>query len=140
MDCRSFTKFLYVLLISTTSSCIVFKREHIWNTRSYLIIRSCFFHLHHINQINKFMPRKIRERVVNSLVTPILHYCNSLLRGTMDKNFIRLQLVPNAATKLIVRCASMSALLRYSETSTGFLYRSGSFQGPGIGPQSCQQL
>ena len=55
------------------------------------IVRCCYFHIHHIGQINKFLPRQTRERVVNALVTSRLDYCNSLLYGTVDKNFARLQ-------------------------------------------------
>ena len=49
------------------------------------IVRCCYFHIHHIGQINKFLPRQTRERV-NALVTSRLDYCNSLLYGTADKN------------------------------------------------------
>ena len=55
------------------------------------IVRCCYFHIHHIGQINKFLPRQTRERVVNALVTLRLDYCNSLLYATVDKNFARLQ-------------------------------------------------
>ena len=54
-----------------------------------MIIRSCYFQLHHISQINKFLPRKTRERVVNVLITSRLDYCNSLLFGTMDYSVVR---------------------------------------------------
>ena len=53
------------------------------------IVRCCYSHIHHIGQINKFLSRQTRERVVNALVTPRLDYCNSLLYGTVDKNFVR---------------------------------------------------
>ena len=48
-------------------------------------VRCWYFHIHHIGQINKFLPRQTRERVVNALVTSRLDYCNSLLYGTVDK-------------------------------------------------------
>ena len=50
------------------------------------IVRCCYFHIHHIGQINKFLPRQTRESVVNALVTSRLDCCNSLLYGTADKN------------------------------------------------------
>ena len=43
------------------------------------IVRCCYYHIHHIGQINKFLPRSTRERVVNALVTSRLDYCNSML-------------------------------------------------------------
>ena len=72
------------------------------------IVRCCYFHIHHIGQINKFLPRQTREMVVNALVTLRLDYCNSLLYGTVDKNFARLQRLQNTATRLIKRVAKYS--------------------------------
>ena len=71
------------------------------------IVRCCYFHIHHIGQINKFLPRQTRERV-NILVTSRLDYCNSLLYGTVDKNFARLQRLQNTAARLIKRVAKYS--------------------------------
>lgn len=71
-------------------------------TNCSMIIRACYYHLHHVSQINKFLPRKTRERVINALVTSRLDYCNSLLYGTIDKNFARLQRVQNAAARIIM--------------------------------------
>ena len=72
------------------------------------IVRCCYFHIHHIGQINKFLPRQTRERVVNALVTSRLDYCNSLLYGTVDKNFARLQRLQNTAARLIMRVPKYS--------------------------------
>ena len=35
--------------------------------------------------------------VFNALMTSMLDYCNSLLYGTVDKNFVRLQRLPNTS-------------------------------------------
>ena len=72
------------------------------------IVRCCYFHIHHIGQINKFLPRQTRERVVNALVTSRLDYCNSLLYGTVDKNFARPQRLQNTAARLIMRVPKYS--------------------------------
>ena len=72
------------------------------------IVRCCYYHIHHIGQINKFLPRQTRERVVNALVTSRLHYCNILLYGTVDKNFARLQRLQNTAARLIMRVPKYS--------------------------------
>jgi len=63
------------------------------------IVRCCYFHIHHIGQINTFLRRQTRDRVVNTLVTPMLDYCNSLLYGTVDKNFVGLQRLQNTAAE-----------------------------------------
>ena len=46
------------------------------------IVKSCYFQLHHIARLNRYLPRKTKERVVNALVTSRLGYCNSLMHGT----------------------------------------------------------
>lgn len=84
-----------------------------------MIIRACYYHLHHISQINKFLLRKTRERVINALVTSRLDYCNSLLYGTIDKNFARLQRVQNAAARIIMVCPSATTSHQCSKTCTG---------------------
>ena len=65
------------------------------------IVRCCYFHIHHIGQINKFLPRQTRERVVNALVT-------SRLYGTVYKNFARVQRLQNTAARLIMRVPKYS--------------------------------
>ena len=72
------------------------------------IIRCCYFHTHHIGQINRFLPRQTRGRVVNALVTSRLDCCNSLLYATVDKNFARLQRLRNTAARLIMRVPNYS--------------------------------
>ena len=80
--------------------------QHIRNCAFTSIVRCCYFHIHHIGQINKFLPRQ--TRVVNALVTSRLDYCNSLLYGTVDKNFARLQRLQNTAARLIMCVAKYS--------------------------------
>ena len=46
------------------------------------VARCCYFHIHHIGPINKFLPTQTSERVVNALLTSRLDYGNSLLYDT----------------------------------------------------------
>ena len=59
----------------------------------------------HIGETNKFFARQPRERVVNSLVTPRLVCCNSLLYGAFDNNFAKFQ---NTAARMIMRVPKYS--------------------------------
>jgi len=72
------------------------------------IIRCRYFHIHRIGQINKFLPRQMGRGCSNALVTSRLEYCNSLLYGTVDKNFARLQHLQNTAARLIMRVPNYS--------------------------------
>ena len=59
------------------------------------IVQCCYFHIHHIGQINKFLPRQMRERV-NTLVTQgltivILCYMAQLTRTLPDYSVFKIQ-------------------------------------------------
>ena len=65
-------------------------------------VKSCYFQLHLIARISRYLPRKAKERVVNALVISRLDYCNSLMHGTTQHNLDKLQRVQNSAARLIV--------------------------------------
>ena len=67
-----------------------------------ILVKSCYFHMYHIGQIWKILPRKTIERVVNAMITSRIDYCNALLYGTSNKNLVKLQLLQNVAAKIIV--------------------------------------
>ena len=56
-----------------------------------ILLKSCYFHMYHIGQIRKFLPKKTIERVVNAMITSRIDYCNALLYGTSGKNLVKLQ-------------------------------------------------
>ena len=67
-----------------------------------ILLKSGYFHMYHIGQIRKFLPRKTIERVVNTMKTSRIDYRNSLLYGTSDKNLVKLQRLQNVAAKIII--------------------------------------
>ena len=67
------------------------------------IVSVCTFHLHHINQMSRYLPTMTKERVINAIITSRLDYCNSLLYGTTVNNIARLQRMHNSAARLILR-------------------------------------
>ena len=55
------------------------------------IVRCCYYHIHHIGKINKFLPRQTRERVVNALVTSrLLCYMAQLTRTLPDYSVFKI--------------------------------------------------
>ena len=72
------------------------------------IDRCCYFHIYYIGHINKFLSRQTREMVGNTLVTSRIDYFSSLLYGTVDKNFVRLERLQNIAARLIMRVPKYS--------------------------------
>jgi len=65
------------------------------------VTQSCFFHLRTISKIKPILTRSDLEKVTNALIFSRLDYCNSLLSGLDNKSISRLQLVQNAAARLL---------------------------------------
>lgn len=65
------------------------------------VVRTCFFHIRNIHRIRPILSTPNLHKVVNALISSRLDYCNALY-STLNKGSIyRLQLVQNAATRLI---------------------------------------
>lgn len=65
------------------------------------VVKSCFFQLRTIAKIKPILCFKDLERVINSLIFSRLDYCNSLYSGINQSSLARLQLVQNAAARLL---------------------------------------
>ncbi len=64
--------------------------------------RSALYHLRNIYKIRKCLSRSDTETLVHAYITSRLDYCNSLLIGLPDYLINDLQMVQNAAARLIV--------------------------------------
>lgn len=67
------------------------------------IVGSCNFHLRIIGKAREFLSETSCRDAVAALVTFRLDYCGSLLAGTSQHNFDRLQRVQNRAAGIITR-------------------------------------
>ncbi|KAI5106874.1 hypothetical protein C0J45_2512, partial [Silurus meridionalis] len=81
------------------------------------ITRIAFFHLRKIAKIRNMMSLQDAEKLVHAFVTSRLDYCNALLSGCSSKCINMLQLVQNAAARVLTRsrkyypCFNQSTLL-----------------------------
>ncbi len=65
------------------------------------VVRSCFFHLRHLAKVKNLLSTQSFEKVIHAFVTSRLDYCNSLYYGINQSSMERLQLVQNAAARIL---------------------------------------
>ncbi len=71
-------------------------KEHIAKTA-----RSCRFALHNIRKIRPFLTQHAAQLLVQALVISRLDYCNALLAGLPSNTIKPLQMIQNAAARLV---------------------------------------
>ena len=67
------------------------------------ICRACFLELRRIASIRRYLSKDAANRLVTSLVTSRLDYCNSVMAGQTSDQLSRLQRVQNNAARLVLR-------------------------------------
>lgn len=67
------------------------------------VARNASFSLYKIGKIRHFLDKSSTERLVHAFVTSRLDYCNSLFYGLPARDLGRLQLVQNAAARLVTK-------------------------------------
>ncbi|TWW57645.1 hypothetical protein D4764_07G0003640 [Takifugu flavidus] len=93
--------------ISLTSSLsvrnlgVTFDQNLFFNSHIKTVSRSAFFHLRNITKIRKLLTRHDAEKLVHAFVTSRLDYCNSLLSGCPNSSLRSLQLIQNAAARVL---------------------------------------
>ncbi len=76
-------------------------KEHIAKTA-----RSCRFALHNIRKIRPFLTEHAAQLLVQALVVSRLDYCNALLAGLPSNTIKPLQMIQNAAARLVSKSLS----------------------------------
>jgi len=62
----------------------------------------CFYHLRRLCQIRNYVSQTVMAQLVMSLVITRIDYCNSILAGLPACRLVPLQLVQNAAARLVL--------------------------------------
>ena len=68
-----------------------------------LTCRSAFYHLRNIKAIRNILSQNDAEKLIHAFVTSRLDYCNSLMSGCPMRSLNGLQLVQNAAARVLTR-------------------------------------
>ncbi|TKS71945.1 hypothetical protein D9C73_006018 [Collichthys lucidus] len=80
---------------------VVFDQDLSFNVHIKQISRTAFFHLRNIAKIRRTVSQADAEKLVHAFVTSRLDYCNSLLSGCSNKSLRTLQLIQNAAARVL---------------------------------------
>ncbi len=65
------------------------------------VVKSSFFHLRRLSKIKSLLSVKQFEQIIHLFVISHLDYCNSLYYGISQSSIMRLQMVQNAAARLM---------------------------------------
>jgi len=110
-NCRT-PWFRFHLLSTTLVSCSTVSSP--WPIRLRHSAKSCFFHLRRLRSIKQSLTSDPNKTLVHAFASNRLDCCNSLLAGVSNQLLQRLQVVQNAAVRLVTgarRSEHMSPIL-----------------------------
>ncbi|XP_072247498.1 uncharacterized protein [Leuresthes tenuis] len=82
---------------------VIFDQNLSFDAHIKLVSRTAFFHLCNIAKIRNILSQGDAEKLVHAFVTSRLDYCNSLLLGCPTYSLKSLQLIQNAAARVLMR-------------------------------------
>ena len=87
-----------------------------FNFRKHIsqICRTCYYHIHDLRRICRYLPLSIAKAIATALVSRRLDYWNSLYHYIFIKGITKLQRVQNCLTRVL--------LCRFYNLCIGFLY------------------
>uniref|UniRef100_A0A8P4G3Q0 Reverse transcriptase domain-containing protein n=1 Tax=Dicentrarchus labrax TaxID=13489 RepID=A0A8P4G3Q0_DICLA len=80
---------------------VIFDQDLSFNSHIKQTSRTAFFHLRNIRKIRHILSKTDAEKLIHAFVTSRLDYCNSLLSGCPNKSIKTLQLIQNAAARVL---------------------------------------
>ncbi len=84
------------------------------------VTKSAYYHLKNIARIRCFVSSQDLEKLVHAFITSRVDYCNGLLTGLPKKTIRQLQLIQNAAARILTRTRNLSTSHQSSGPYTGF--------------------
>ncbi len=90
------------------------------------VVKSSFYQLRMISRLKPILSFKDLETVIHAFINLRLDYCNSLYVGICQRDLSRLQIVQNAAARLLTGMKNGIILLQYYLLFTGYQFSTGS--------------
>ncbi len=85
------------------------------------ICETAYFPLKNISKLRPMLSMSNAEMLIHAFMTSMLDYCNALLGGCSARLINKLQMVQNAAARVLTRTRSMTTLARFCQHCTGSL-------------------
>ncbi len=82
---------------------VVFDSELSFDVQVTKAVQSCFAQPRKLTKIKSFLSLADFEKDINAFISSRLDYCNVLYSGIIKRNLQRLQLIQNAAARLLTR-------------------------------------
>uniref|UniRef100_A0A8C1P909 Reverse transcriptase domain-containing protein n=1 Tax=Cyprinus carpio TaxID=7962 RepID=A0A8C1P909_CYPCA len=87
---------------------VIFDRSMCFNSQVKSVVRTCFFHLRNIAKVRSMVSKKEMEMLVHAFISSRLDYCNVLYTCLNKSSIDQLQVVQNAAARLLTRTSRRS--------------------------------
>ncbi len=98
MDLKQYTESLRSQFATRRMSCNLSFENHISH-----VTKTAFFHLRNIAKLRNMLSVSDAEKLVHAFMTSRLDYCNALLGGCPASSINKLQIVQNAAARVLTR-------------------------------------
>ncbi len=88
---------------SLRNLCVLFDSNLSFDSHVSSICKTEFFHLKNISKLRPMLLMSNAEMLINAFMTSRLDYCNALLGGCPARLINKLQMVQNAAARVLTR-------------------------------------
>ncbi len=110
-------------LYSQKSGCYI-RQKLVFEKHISNVTKTAFFHLRNIAKLQNMLPVSDAEKLVHTFMTSRLDYCNALLGGCPASSVNKLQVVQNAAARVLTRSRKYDHITPIYSLSTGYLLSS----------------
>ncbi len=88
---------------SCTLTTVILETDLSFSSHVKAVTKSAYYHLKNIARIRCFVSSHDLEKLVHAFITSRVDYCNGLLTGLPKKTIRQLQLIQNAAARILTR-------------------------------------
>lgn len=102
---------LQLAMLKTTDQArnlgVVMDSDLNFNSHMKMITKSAYYHLKNISRVRGLMSQQDLEKLVHAFIFSRLDYCNSIFTGLPKKSIRKLQLIQNAAARVLTKTKKM---------------------------------